>query len=54
MKLFYSLFLACTAALYAQVDGSVYSLYKTPFSDQELIAPEQFQDAVHLQTYRHH
>ena len=46
MKLFYSLLLACAAAVCAQVDGSVYSLYKTPFSDQEMIAPDQFQDAV--------
>ena len=46
MKLFYSLLLACSAALYAQVDGSVYSTYKSPFADQEMIAPDQFQDAV--------
>ena len=46
MKLFYSLLFVCSAALYAQVDGSVYSLYKSPFSDQEMVAPDQFQDAV--------
>ena len=44
MKLFCSLLFACTAALYAQVDGSVYSTYKSPFADQEMIAPDQFQD----------
>ena len=46
MKLFYSLLFVCTAALYAQVDGSVYSTYKSPFAEQEMIAPDQFQDAV--------
>ena len=46
MKLFYSLLLACTAALFAQVDGSVYSLYKSPFADQEMVPPEQFQNMV--------
>ena len=46
MKLFYSLLFACSVALYAQADGSAYSLYKSPFSDQEMVAPDQFQDAV--------
>ena len=46
MKLFCSLLFMCAAALYAQVDGSVYSTYKSPFAEQEMIAPDQFQDAV--------
>ena len=46
MKLFCSLLIACTAALYAQVDGSVYSLYKSPFAEQEMVPPEQFQNVV--------
>lgn len=46
MKLLYSLLIACVTVLYAQTDGSVYSLYKSPFTDQESVAPDQFQDAV--------
>jgi Soluble lytic murein transglycosylase and related regulatory proteins (some contain LysM/invasin domains) len=46
MKLLYSILIACTTVLYAQMDGSVYSLYKSPFTDQEAVAPDQFQDAV--------
>ncbi len=46
MKFFYSLLLACVAVSYAQMDGSVYSLSKSPFVEQESVAPEQFQDVV--------
>ena len=46
MKLLYSLLIACVTVLYAQTDGSVYSLYKSPFTDQEAVAPNQFQDVV--------
>jgi soluble lytic murein transglycosylase len=46
MKLLYSLMIACVTVLYAQTDGSVYSLYKSPFTDQEAVAPNQFQDVV--------
>ena len=46
MKLLYYLLIACTTVLYAQMDGSVYSLYKSPFTDQETVAPDQFQDVV--------
>ena len=46
MKLLYSIVFACVAALYAQVDGSAYSLYKSPFAEQEQVSPDQFQDAV--------
>ena len=46
MKLLFSIVFACVAALYAQVDGSAYSLYKSPFAEQEQVSPDQFQDAV--------
>jgi len=46
MKLLFSLLVACTTVLYAQMDGGGFSLYKSPFSDQEAVPPEQFQDAV--------
>lgn len=46
MRLFCSLMFACAAVLYAQIDCSVYSLYKSPFAEQEMVAPDQFQDAV--------
>ena len=46
MKLFYSWLLACVAVAFAQMDGSVYSLSKSPFAEQEMVSPEQFQDVV--------
>ena len=46
MKLFCSLLLACVAVVSAQTDGSAYSLYKSPFAEQEVVPPEQFQNAV--------